>query len=135
LNAADYSPAVGEVLLALNPELVPRLDFHQGFLDLCFIIGVVPALVVVGLLAWGLLGVTLIERLAGNRENERTIALLGLGMIALSNCHDGYLSGTMFFFAVGGVVWVWMRGQVRAFYEPHTRARGGVRPGVSGSGG
>jgi len=108
LNSADYSASAYEALSRFDPEMVPRLDFHQGFIDLCFIVGIVPACIVVLLLGLAVLKSFRAERSYSRAGTENALALFALAMVALSNAHDGYLSGTSIFLVVAGSTAVWI---------------------------
>ncbi len=89
-----------------------RIAFHQGFLDLIFIYGLIPALLlssVILVLTWR--GVGLLSRKDLNDEQKQRIewALFGLGMLGLSNMHDGFFNVHQFFYVIAVVCFVTLR--------------------------
>jgi hypothetical protein len=96
----DAGYFVGPVA-GLDAQLFDRISFHQGFLDVIFIYGLVPALIMVG----GLLTITArtVWSLCFRRpgiDQELSLALFSLGMVGLSNCHDGFFVDNSFFYLI-----------------------------------
>lgn len=78
-------------------ELIAKYSFHQGFLDLCFIFGSFWATLLI-------LGVGLSFRTLGQPPppllSPRSLGWLSLGLIGLSNCHDGFFTPNFMFFTI-----------------------------------
>ncbi len=132
LNSADYSASADFLLSGYDATIVPRIDFHHGLLDLMFIYGVVP--VVLFLL---LLGVALLKGCRVRLHHgeafyaDSNFAILAMGMIWLSNAHDGYFSGTNFFCGVIGICLMQLlRSAPIRFSVPAARPASSVRSGA-----
>jgi hypothetical protein len=93
---------------AAAAQLFARLGYHQGMLDILFIYGVVPGgLLVLALLAVMLRGLREIWLLlpGTGRVEELSLALFSLGMIAMSNCHDGFFLEHNWFYFLCLISW------------------------------
>jgi hypothetical protein len=87
----------------MTDQLGGRIAFHQGFLDLIFIYGFLPALalsVLVLTVSWR--GVRQVSRNDLNSDDKQCIewALFGIGMLGLTNMHDGFFNVHMFFYVI-----------------------------------
>jgi hypothetical protein len=93
-----------------------RSGFHQGFLDLIFIYGLVPS-VLFGLwlanTCWNSLQRFRARGIKTLEFKELDLAFFCLGMVALSNCHDGFLNVNQFFFYIAGLSLITLRQTVR----------------------
>lgn len=83
-------------------QIFSRIGYHQGLLDIFFIYGMVPGLLILGGFGYGLWRAAkwTFARNLGRFETENiSFALFSIGMVALSNCHDGYfLEHNLFYF-------------------------------------
>lgn len=108
LDAREYVSSLVErgPNAALKESTFQRVSFHQGVLDILFIYGSIPGSIIVGALLWtSVSGVFLVWNLKGWRGqlawfSDVEFALLALGMVGLSNCHDGFFVGNNFFYFV-----------------------------------
>jgi len=76
--------------------VITKYSFHQGFLDLCYIFGSFWATLLV-------LGVGLSFRTLAHPTHPlspRSLGWLSLGLIGLSNCHDGYFAPNFMYFTI-----------------------------------
>lgn len=101
LNSAEYSASADVLLSYYDPSIVSRIDFHQGFLDLLFIYGVLPAASLAGLILVAVIRRLRAKPALGAAHNfDTNLALLCMGLVWLSNAHDGYFSGSNLFCAL-----------------------------------
>jgi hypothetical protein len=102
----DATADVGAIWGEIDPVSYRRLSYHQSFLDLMFIYGVVPAAIIAGMLITTLLRGWQLSAKAFAQSLDRdglSFAMFSIGIMALANCHDGFLVEHNFFYVIAVV--------------------------------
>ena len=99
LDARDYGVATSD---GIYSTLIHKLSFHNALLDNLYIYGVTFGLFLLAIFTIGVWRLFILSRknLMHFNYDAASFALFSLGMLALSNCHDGFFTSHNIFYLV-----------------------------------